>query len=145
MKYTFAFALLAILSIGFASCTNETTTTDMTTLPVAVQNTVKNNFTGNVVSVTTEDSAIGVEEYEVCLDDGTKISFAGEEWDEVEMPLGVSVPSYFLLSPISEYVATNYPGQAIVQISKDNKGYEIELANGIDIDFDINGNFIKVD
>lgn len=145
MKSTFALAILAILCIGIASCSNETTTNNMDELPASVQNVVNTQFTGKVVTVTTESEAIGVNEYEIYLDNGTKLTFVDEEWDEIEMPLGQNVPAYFVLSPISEYVTTNHPGQAIVKIDREKEGYEIELGNGLDIKFDTNGNFIKVD
>lgn len=145
MKYTLGFAVLALLTIGIASCNNETTTSDMESVPGTVQQVVTENFSAPVVSVTTEDAALGVSEYEIYLNDGTKVSFAGEEWDEVEMPAGQAVPATFVIAPISEYVTATYPGQNIVKIEKDRKGYEIKLANGVEIDFDVNGNFIKVD
>lgn len=146
MKYTLAFAALAIASICFASCSNESTYNDMSTLPQSVQNTVKNNFTSNVVSAVVETNSFGTDEYEVILADGSKIKFEGEVWDEVSVPAGSSVPTYFVIQPITEYVAQNQPGQRITKIDKEDKGgYEIELSNGLDIKFDSNGTFIKFD
>ena len=146
MKYTFAFAILAIISIGIASCSNETTTSDISATPVAVQNTVKDNFSSNVIAVTTETNTFGEDEYEVVLADGTKVEFLGDEWKEVSVPAGQNVPVTFVIEPIQTYVATNNPGQSIVKIErKDKKGYEIKLSNGVEIVFDSNGNFVKID
>lgn len=145
MKYTLIFGLLAIASIGFASCSNETTATDMAQLPEPIQNTVNNNFSSNVISVTTETNTFGNDEYEIFLADGTKIKFEGEAWDEIEVPLGMSVPREFVLEPIQVYVNQNMPEQTIVKIDRDSKGYEVDLSNGVELKFDTNGTFIKVD
>lgn len=145
MKYTFALALFAVLTIGFASCSQETTSNDMTQLPASVQKTVNDNFDAKVISVTTESAAIGVDEYEIYLNDGSKVTFAGEEWDEVEVPVGKAVPTYFIPEGVSAYVTENVPGQTIIKIERDKKGYDVDLSNGVELQFDVNGNFVKVD
>ena len=145
MKYTIAFALLAIVSIGFASCSNETTSPYMSQLPTPVQSVINDNFSAQVLSATTEANTFGIDEYEIILADGTKVSFAGEEWDEVEVPAGQSVPDYFVIEPIRVYVSEKMPDQTIVKIERNKKGYEIELSNKMEINFDNNGAFISVD
>ena len=145
MKTTLALALFAILTIGFASCSAETTTNDMSQFPTSVKNTVTKNFKSKVLSATSETNTFGESEYEVVLADGSKIKFEGEEWEEVKVPAGQSVPETFVIAPIQTYVTKNQPGQTIVKIEKDKKGYDVELSNGIDIEFDLNGNFIKID
>lgn len=145
MKYTIAFALLAIITLGIASCSNETTSDNMSQLPQSIQNTVADNFTSNVLSVTTENNSFGEDEYEIILADGSKIKFEGEAWEEISVPNGQSVPEVFVLEPIQSYMAQNLPDQTIVKIEKDKKGYEIKLSNGMEIDFDTAGNFVKID
>lgn len=145
MKYTLAFALLAILSIGFASCKNETTATDMKGVPTEIQQEVNKNFTSKVITVTTEKNTLGNDEYKIVLADGTKVEYEGTQWEEVTVPVGQTVPEYFVMEPISKYVAANMPGQTIVKIERDKKGYEVKLANGVELKFDTAGKFLKVD
>ena len=146
MKYTLAFALLAIISIGIASCSNESTYNNMSEVPQTVQTVVSENFPSEVLSTVVETNSFGNDEYEIILQDGTKVKFEGEVWDEVKVPAGQSVPSYFVLEPIQTYVTANMPGQTIVKIDReDNGGYEIGLSNGVEVKFDASGNFIKID
>ena len=146
MKYTLAFALLAIISIGIASCSNESTYNNMSEVPQTVQTVVSENFPAEVLSTVVETNSFGNDEYEIILQDGTKVKFEGEVWDEVKVPAGQSVPSYFVLEPIQTYVTANMPGQTIVKIDReDNGGYEIGLSNGVEVKFDASGNFIKID
>lgn len=147
MKYTLAFIALAIASIGIASCTTETTYSDMSQLPQSVQQVVTDNFDGNVVSVYVEDNSIGENEYEIVLDNGTKVKFEGEMWDEVTVPAGSTVPQYFIPSAVATYVTTNMPERNIVKIDREdgNKGYEVKLDNNIELNFDANGAFLGID
>lgn len=145
MKNTLLFGFIALVAIGIASCSNDKTYNDMAQLPESVQNVINDNFTSPVTIAEVESGTIGVDEYEVYLADGTKVSFAGEVWDEVKVPAGQSVPVAFIVEPIQTYVAENYPGQAIVKIERDRTGYDVKLANGVDIEFDNNGLFVKID
>ena len=117
----------------------------MKQLPVAVQKTVTDNFKSKPVSAKIEKNTYGTDEYDVVLADGTKVKFEGEAWDEVSVPMGQSVPEYFVLKPISTYVTANQPGQKITKIERDKKGYEVKLSNGLEIKFDTNGKFVKID
>lgn len=145
MKYTLAFAILAIASIGIASCSTESTYKDMEQLPKSVQSVVTDNFDSKVASTTVETNTIGINEYEVFLSNGTKIKFEGEEWEEVSVPASDSVPNYFLMEPIRIYLTQNMPNQNVVKIERDEKGYEIKLSNNIELEFDPNGNFVRID
>lgn len=145
MKYTICLALVAVLSIGFASCSNETTTNDTKTLPTEVKNDLTKNFKSNVSVVTVENNTVGADEYKVILADGTKVEYKGTQWDEVEVPAGQSVPANYIAAPIQKYLATNYPDVKVVKIERESKGFEVKLSNGVEIDFDTNGNFVKID
>ena len=84
--------------------------------------------------------------YEVILNDGTEISFDRDgNWENVEVNNTKSVPSTIVPKAIRAYVAKTHPGQRIVGIDKERKGYEIELSNGIDMKFDKAGQFLRYD
>ena len=46
---------------------------------------------------------------------------------------------------IADHVAKSQPGVNIVGIEKEHGGYDIELANGVEMRFDKNGNFRHYD
>ena len=56
-----------------------------------------------------------------------------------------AVPSKLILPAIQKYVKANYPSAAIVQIDIDRNKYEVELNNGLDLEFSRDGRFLKVD
>ena len=89
------------------------------------------------------------DEYEVELADGTEISFnLSFEWTHIDCDesnvYGV-VPAELVPEQIAAYVTTNYPNQHIDKIEKRANGWEIELSNGVEIEFDSNFNVTHID
>ena len=52
---------------------------------------------------------------------------------QVKAARGTSVPSAIVPAAIAKYVATNFKGQTIVEISRKRGGYEVELSNGSEL------------
>lgn len=46
---------------------------------------------------------------------------------------------------IDTYISFNYAGQTIVEVEVENQKIEIELSNDVELIFDLNGNFLKLD
>lgn len=85
-------------------------------------------------------------EYEVKLTDGTTIDFDKTgNWIDVDAPNGKTVPGGFYPEGIDMYILANYPENGINEISKEFRGYEVDLTSGIDLKFDVDGNFVSAD
>ena len=90
---------------------------------------------------------------DVTLSDYTQIGFDGNlfgklEWDEVDCrhaSLSTTVPDALVPVEISNYVSRIHRGQTITKIAKDNRGWDIELSNGIEIEFDKRYNVVDFD
>lgn len=50
-----------------------------------------------------------------------------------------------LPTAILDYLSTNYPNIAIDEVELEDGIYEVELVNGLELEFDINGNFLSVE
>jgi len=64
------------------------------------------------------------------------------------LPLGAmarDIQPSELPAGVTDFVKTYYPEAKIVDAESDKKGYDIELSNGVDLDFDRSGQIIKVD
>lgn len=118
---------------------------DASVLPVAAQTQLKKAFKARVNLVKVDKSLGRVNEYEVVLADGTEIEFdrAGN-WKSVEVGKGAEVPSAIVPEAIRKYVKKTQ-NQKIVGIEKDRRHYEVELANGVEMIFDLSGNFVRYD
>jgi hypothetical protein len=103
------------------------------------------HFAGSSVVKAVHDREINDNDYTVLLSDGSKVEFDSKgKWESVENKKS-GVPASVIPAKIKEYVATNYPSLLIVKIEKSMYGYEVELSNDLDLKFDANGNFQRVD
>lgn len=103
-------------------------------LPKAASDFIAQYFAGDNVRKVEQDQGRHCTEYEVDLTSGAEVDFREDgTWKEVKAARGNAVPSAIVPSAIAKYVATNYPGQSIVEISHKRGGYEIELTNGTEL------------
>lgn len=75
--------------------------------------------------------------YDVILENGCKIEFKKNgEWKEITSKR-VPIPFSIAPRPIQDYVKTNYPNSDLTNIEKKSRGrYQIDLSNGLEIEFD---------
>jgi len=101
-----------------------------------------------VVSVKKETEGLSGVEYDVVLENGVDVKFDSKgEWKEVEARIDTNPLSTtsFILAPIVNYVGTEYPSAAINGIEKEKNGFDVELTNGIDLKFNAEGEFQRLD
>lgn len=114
-------------------------------LPQAITAFISKNFPGATVVGIDPDSEYGGLEYDVTLNDGTKIDFdRNNQWKKVEC-YSKAVPATFVPAAIANYVKANYQSLPITKIDNKGYGYEIELSNGLDLKFDAGGKFVGID
>ena len=96
----------------------------------------------SVVLVEIEDDGDG-QEYDVLLNDGTKIEFDMQgEWKRIGRNK-TGIPSILVPPAITQYVKTYYPKDVITKLSRKPYGYKIEISNDMDLRFNAQGQFIE--
>lgn len=115
-------------------------------LPKKAQNFVTTYYAADqVVLVKEESELLSGKSYDVKLRDGVKLEFdAKGEWTEVDAELK-AVPVKIVPASILEYVKKSFPNNEIVQISRSSRKYSVELTNGIDLEFNKKGQFVRID
>ena len=139
--------ILACLVLGLgAMSARSRVVRDSKILPQKAQTILRTNFPkAKVNHIKLETKALGRDEYDVILNDGTEVEFDHDgDWKEVDCG-AKAVPSGLVLPAIGKYVKTNYPSASIVGIEIDRHSYEVKLDNGTDLKFGRDGRFIKVD
>jgi len=87
--------------------------------------------------------AIG-KKYEVKLNNGAEIDFdSNGNWEEISDKQGV--PDTLIPTSIKSYVSKNYQGTKIESIDKERNKIKVELINDLDLEFDLKGNFLRID
>ena len=86
-----------------------------------------------------------VTSYDVVLDGNVKVEFnRSGEWTSVDCERG-QVPDSILPQGVLDYVKKKFAKAYVVEIERGRMGYEVKLSNGLDLDFDKNGKFLRVD
>lgn len=118
---------------------------DKTQLPHEARVFISTHFGGDDVLYAERDKGLFTTDYEVVLKSGSRIEFDSDgDWEEVSSRKA-AIPYSFIPADITKYVASNYPGEYIREISRDGGGFDVELSNGVDLDFNSSGKFDGID
>ncbi|MBA9074370.1 putative membrane protein YkoI [Flavobacterium gossypii] len=142
MKTKIAFAALLL---GLAVSANAQKKIETTELPKAAQEFLQKHFSHTSIEVAKKDAEHGEKGYEVKLKDGTEVEFwkdgSYREVDGGKNP----IPTAFIPDSIKDYVSKNYPNEKITHIDYGHKDLDVDLTNGIDLEFTKEGKFLKAD
>ena len=143
MKKTFA--ILATLFFSLASCADNEYAVTYSQLPAEAQLFVKTYFNiKDIAYIELEKDGL-FSEYTVYLKNSTTIDFDHtgklESIDCGRNP----IPEGIILETIVNYLNQHYPNLFAVKYTIDTRYIEIELNNGMELVFDLNGNFIRID
>ncbi len=119
-----------------------------TELPKAAQQFVESNFKDKqLASAQIDTSMFGAitDGYKVVYTDGTEIEFdSSGNWEEIKTRID-AVPQNLIPEKITLYVKKHFKGLPIVEIKKENYGYEIKLSFGQELKFNSEYTFIGMD
>lgn len=134
------FALVLLMS----ACSDKSVTADE--LPEPVKAFIQQNFPGQTISFAQKDlEGLGYQ-YDVVLADGTQIDFDNDNvWDKIQGTMTNPVPTALIPAPIVTHLQTNFPDAMILKIDKERYGFEVELANGLELKFNNQGALMEVD
>lgn len=133
--------LLAMVALGVKA--DDKVTHDITQLPAKAQSVLK-HFNSKVDYIEIEEGLIN-DAYEVKLSNGAEVDFdRNGDWTGIDCR-NMAVPDVLLPKSILSYVKSKYPKLFIERIEKKSRGYEVELSNDLELEFDKSGNFKKID
>lgn len=153
----------------FASCekkvvvpnSNETATTSQKseiTPPSPAANNADQDLPQNVRTFLTEHypniqiskyevkTSLDGKKYEVKLNNGVEVEFYNDgNWKEIKDYNGV--PDVLVPTKVKTYVNQNYKNIKIESLDKksEKNKMKVDLLNGVDLEFDMDGNFLRID
>jgi hypothetical protein len=147
MKTTMRFGILLTIALltfaGSAHAQSKTITSAQ--LPTTAREFIKKHFASEKIASVWEDRELLGTEYKVRFANGTEVEFDGKgSWDEIDGN-HKAIPASVIPAGITAYVKSNYKGQAITKLDKKRSGYEVELANDVELEFDKTGKFVRID
>ncbi len=146
-KIIYYFAAISVVLAMFASCDKEEVIKE-SKLPSSSREFLKTHFKDVEITRIEKETEGFDKDYTVYLENGFEINFTKSgAWDEVDGHIKPVPQSVLDLIPesIAKYVSEEYPDSEIVKVNKERYGYEIGLNNDLDIEFNEDGKFVKID
>ena len=143
-KLNLTISLIAALVFGI-SANAQKTVIKKEALPANAQTFLKTHFGSKKPSYILEDKEILSTEYRVQFDNKIEIEFDKKgNWKEVDGK-GAKLPTSIIPKKIASYVKANFPKEKITKIEIGTSGYETKLTNGLELKFNLKGDFTKID
>lgn len=113
-------------------------------LPKEIKKYMSKHFSNaKVIKAKKEETLLGVH-HELKLDNGVELEFNGKN-EIIEVDGSTKLPDSVIPSSILKYVKSNYAENSIVEWKLDRNKQEVELDNGIELEFTKEGKFIRID
>jgi hypothetical protein len=145
MKKLFLSLVIAMLAVTPMLADNDKMIT-REELPKKAQLFLTKHFAGVEVLYAKAERDMGiVTSYDVVLDGNMKVEFnRSGEWTNVDCEHS-KVPNSILPQGVLDYVSNKFAKSYVVEIERGLMGYDVKLSNDLDLDFDKNGKFLRVD
>ena len=134
-KMLLVLVALFTLSVSVQAVEDRPITVDQ--LPQKAQQFIKKYFADKQVALAKMETDFLSKSYDVIFTNGDKIEFDKKgNWTNIDCE-HTQVPLNVIPAEIRNFLNQNYSGVKLLQIEKnDRKGYDVDLGNGIELEFD---------
>ncbi len=137
MKKVCITGLLLIFAISFGHA-------QKSELPKMVSAYISQLFPNEKIKKVNVEKGDNWDTYEIKMSGGTELTFdQNNQPTEIKCKNGIPVSGLPL--KIAAFVTQNHPNLKIVEYEMDEDGYEVDLENGDELEFDTKGKFLKIE
>ena len=143
-KMLFLFVSLFVMNLVVSADNDKPI--QLTEMPKEAQEFIQRHFANQSVALAKIDTEFLDKTYEVVFTNGDQVKFDKKgKWTKVDCE-HTQVPLAIVPVAIQQYVSKNYPDAKVVKIElTDRKGYEVDLSNGFEIEFDKKMRVVEID
>lgn len=141
-KKLLALIVLIFAATGVASAFVDSYVIDRSKLPEEAQNMLDEHFPkAKIGMIKIDRHLLKKTDYDVRLVNGTTIEFSNAgKWKSVDCK-NREVPSALIPKTVRNYISKNFSDVKIVKITKKTSGYEVGLSDGVELRFNLLGQF----
>jgi len=139
--------ILGLIASTFFSLSVSAQKTTITTaeLPANAQTFLKKHFPNETPSYIVKEKEVFSTEYKVQFSNAIEIEFDSKgNWEEIDGN-HTAIPASAIPAKIATYVKANYKDANVTKIDKSRWGYEVDLSNGLELEFDSTEKFLRID
>ena len=141
---TFKILGLLLLATTLLMSFSKKNQADTKVLPKEIQVFINKHFPNQKVVKTKVVAYEAISKYKVKLEGKVELEFNGKK-EIIEIESKTKLPDSLINPKIRNYVSSNYPNNFIVEWEHEGDHQEIELNDGIELEFTWDGEFIKID
>ena len=139
------FGILSLLFLASPAMADDDKPIKVKEMPVAAQEFIAEHFPGQSIAVAKQEGSFIEKNYDIIFTNGNKLEFDRKGiWTNVDCRYG-SVPQEIIPAPIAEYVKNHFPDGKVKKIEKENRHYEVELSNDVELKFNNSYELVDVD
>ncbi|MDR1878227.1 MAG: PepSY-like domain-containing protein [Bacteroidales bacterium] len=142
-KKEFAVILAAWTLILMTACSQETII-PQEALPLEITTYISTHFPDYSILQSVKDRDDFVLTYDIILSDGISLEFNRKN-EIIDIDGHSKLPDSVIPEKILLYVKTNYPSSIITDWELDDRNQQVQLDNGLDIEFTMSGDFVRID
>ena len=140
-----ALAIMATLFISLTACADHEQTIAFSELPAQAQSFVQQHFNVADIAYIEKERDGLFYEFTAYLKNATKIDFDHSgNLESIDCEI-YPVPEGIIPAVIANYLKQHYPNHFAVKYSINRHTIEIELGNGMELLFDLDGKFLRID
>lgn len=138
--------LVVLFTLTFSVIADNDKIIPINEMPKVAQQFVSKHFANHKVVVVKVESEFLSKSYDVMFANGDKIEFDKKgNWTNIDCEHS-QVPNAIIPKKIASYINQHFPNTKILQIEKnDRKGYDVELNNGRELEFDKQFRLVDLD
>jgi len=112
--------------------------------PSAVAEYLNQHFSGQSILQITKDKDGFTKTYDVILDGGITLEF-NRKFEIIDIDGTTQLPDSVIPTALLDYVKEKHPENFITDWELENKHQQISLDNGLSLEFDLDGKFLRID
>lgn len=144
-RKNYLLTIIVLLSISLTSFAQDKVIPEGK-LPKEIRSYVKTHFPSNSILQASIDDELFSKSYELILSDNISLDFNSKnKITDIESKSKSKLPDSVIPKRILEYTKTNYPNNVIISWELDDRNQQIELDNGLDLEFNMAGDFLMID
>ncbi|WP_441847691.1 PepSY-like domain-containing protein [Mesonia hippocampi] len=113
-------------------------------IPTAIKSYIETHFPSNTIVRAEKDTENNTITYEIYLNDNINLEFNSTS-EIIDIDGVIQLPNSVIPESILDYVSTNYPNNFITDWELEFNHQQVELNNNLELEFEMNGNFIRID
>ena len=113
-------------------------------IPTAIKTYIETHFPSNTIVRAEKDTENNTITYEIYLNENINLEFNSTS-EIIDIDGVIQLPNSVIPQSILDYVSTNYANNFITDWELEFNHQQVELNNKIELEFELNGNFIRID